>query len=86
MFRLSKCLMYFHKQAGSGFESGSEIKVKVGSGSENNNFGSTTLPNISSYVPTCDVWLLPDTFPTPRHVSGLGPEMLDCFLNCAIAS
>jgi hypothetical protein len=26
-------LCIFHKQAGSGFESGSEIKVKVGSGS-----------------------------------------------------
>jgi hypothetical protein len=43
-----KCI--FHKQAGSGLESGSEIRVKVGSGSEkkkfnnnNNNFGSTTL-------------------------------------------
>jgi hypothetical protein len=31
----------FHKQSGS--ESGSEIKVKVGSGSGINNFGSTTL-------------------------------------------
>ncbi len=31
----------FHKQSGS--ESGSEIKAKVGSGSEINNFGSTTL-------------------------------------------
>jgi hypothetical protein len=35
-----KCI--FHKHAGSGFEPGSEIKVKVGSGSEKNNFGSTT--------------------------------------------
>jgi hypothetical protein len=39
-------LCIFHKQAGS--ESGSEIKVKVGSGSgsEKNNFGSTTLQSI----------------------------------------
>jgi hypothetical protein len=35
--------MYFHKQAGSGFESGSKIKVKVGSGSGKKFFGSTTL-------------------------------------------
>jgi hypothetical protein len=38
-----KCL--FHKQSESGFESesGSEIKAKLGSGSEKNHFGSTTL-------------------------------------------
>jgi hypothetical protein len=47
MLRSSEFLMYFFKQAGSGFEagseSGSEIKVKVGSGSgKKNNFGSTT--------------------------------------------
>ncbi len=40
-------LCIFHKQAGSGFESGtksgSKIKVKVRSGSRKNSFGSTTL-------------------------------------------
>jgi hypothetical protein len=43
MLRSSEFIMYFHKQAGSGFESGSGIKVKVGSGSRKNNFGSTTV-------------------------------------------
>ncbi len=38
--------MNFVKQAGSGSESGSGIKPKAGSGSENNNFGSTTQENI----------------------------------------
>ncbi len=33
--KMYRCI--FHKQAGSRFESGSEIKVKVGSGSEKNN-------------------------------------------------
>ncbi len=36
-----KCI--FHKQSESGSEAGSEIKAKVGSGSEKSNFGSTTL-------------------------------------------
>jgi hypothetical protein len=49
MLRSSDFLMYFSKQAGSGFESesgsesGFEIKVKVGYGSGKNNFRCTTL-------------------------------------------
>jgi hypothetical protein len=38
-----RCLDDLHFKSTSHKQSGSEIKVKVGSGSEKNNFGSTTL-------------------------------------------
>ncbi len=41
-------------------ESGSEIKPKAGSGSENNNFGSTTLINIPDKYST--LWLCKKKF------------------------
>ncbi len=52
MLRSSEFQFIFHKNAGSGFESGSEIKVKVGSGSGNNNFGSTTLSKYKYVKPS----------------------------------
>ncbi len=58
MIRSSEFLMYFHKQAGSGFESGSgsEIKVKVGSGSRKNNFGSPKPMKIINNPPPRPSW------------------------------
>jgi hypothetical protein len=45
----------FHNQSGS--ESGSEIKVKVRSGSDINNFGSTTLPPSEKLSPITHISL-----------------------------